>query len=119
MMAAQGHGHGGGVCGAVWDHHISLVAGSLGMAGLAASFWAAVQDCLVEFHHLERGVAAAQVTSLWRRLPKGPSGDGPSFEDMIYHEEPWYIACNLAGTELPLRQYQPACHDLLKRNGLA
>jgi hypothetical protein len=38
---------------------------------------------------------------------------------MIYHAEPWYIARDLAGQELPLAQYQPAYEGLLKQNALA
>jgi len=51
----------------------------------------------------------------------GPNGkcDEPSFEDMIYHAEPWYIACNLASEELPLTEYQSRYQDVLRQNELA
>jgi hypothetical protein len=91
------------------------------LAGNASSFWAAVEDCLVEFHELERDTAAEKVTGLWRRIPKaeGAGGEEPSFDDMIYHAEPWYIACNLADKELPLARYRLAYKTLLHRNDLA
>lgn len=86
---------------------------------LVLRFWAVVEDCLVQFHHFERDTAAGKVTSYWRRLPRGAEGEAPSFDDMIYHAEPWYIACDLAGHELPLAQYQPEYEGLLKLNALA
>ena len=91
---------------------------SMVQAGVASNFWATVEDCLVQFHHLEREAAAEKVTALWRRLPKS-EGTDPSFDDMIYHAEPWYIACNLAGKELPLPQYHSEYEGLLKLNELA
>ena len=57
----------------------------------ASHFWAAVQDCLVTFHQFEPREAAEKVTSLWRRLPS--AANGSDFSEMIYHAEPWQIAC--------------------------
>jgi hypothetical protein len=90
-------------------------------ATMASNFWAAVEDCLVQFHQMERDAAAETVTSLWRRLPRGPASEceESSFEDMIYHAEPWYIACNLAGNELPLDQNRSRYEAVLKDNQLA
>lgn len=90
-------------------------------ASAASHFWAAVEDCLVSFHHFEREKAAEKVTKLWRQLPKGPvpKCNEPSFEDMIYHAEPWYIACNLAESDLPIANYQVEYRDILRRNQLA
>ncbi len=90
-------------------------------ASTASHFWAAIEDCLVRFHHFERSKAAEKVTALWRQLPNGPSAncDEPSFDDMIYHAEPWYIACNLAGEDLPISRYQSEYRDILRQNQLA
>jgi hypothetical protein len=70
---------------------------------------------------MERDAAAETVTGLWRRLPRGSAPDGEewSFEDMIYHAEPWYIACNLMGNELALNQHHSAYETVLKQNRLA
>jgi hypothetical protein len=38
---------------------------------------------------------------------------------MIYHAEPWYIACNLAGEDLPVSPYQSEYSDVLRQNQLA
>jgi hypothetical protein len=85
-------------------------------AAMASNFWAAVEDCLVQFHNMERDAAAETVTGLWCRLPRGatPEGEESSFEDMIYHAEPWYIACNLVGEELPLDQNRSRYEAVLK-----
>jgi hypothetical protein len=87
-------------------------------ADLASSFWAVVQDCLVQFHGFQNDAASENVSSFRCRLPKG-DGQKPSFDDLIYHAEPFYIACDLAGEELPLSQYQAAYETLLKKNQLA
>jgi hypothetical protein len=84
----------------------------------APHFWSAVEDCLVTFHQLARAEAAEMVTNLWRRLPTALDGANRGFEDMIYHAEPWQIACNLAERDLPIAEHQAAYHALLVRNGL-
>ena len=86
----------------------------------AAAFWGAVEDCLVSFHNLQREAAAGKVTSLWRRLrePDGYQG-ATSYADMIYHEEPWYIACNLAGSDVSIQEHQSSYEKILKCNHLA
>lgn len=90
-------------------------------AATATHFWAAVEDCLVTFHGLERVEAAATVTALQRRLPpwpEPPCGE-PSFADMIYHAEPWHVASNVTGRELPLENHQAEYTHILRENGLA
>lgn len=87
-------------------------------AAVAPHFWAAVEDCLVTFHHLQPCEAAEKVTSLWRRLPTSLDGSNPAFSEMIYHAEPWQIACNLANQDLPIAGHQEAYRALLIRNGL-
>ena len=87
-------------------------------AAVAPHFWAAVEDCLVTFHQLKRCEAAEKVTSLWRRLPTALDDSNPAFSDMIYHAEPWQIACNLADHDLPIAGHQRAYRALLIRNGL-
>jgi hypothetical protein len=92
-------------------------------ARLVAGFWAAVEDCLVQIHQIPRPEAALKITGLLRRLANISSTisekAGPTFDDMIYHEEPWYIACNLANSEKPLEQHRAAYEQILKANQLA
>jgi len=88
-------------------------------AAIAPHFWAAVEDCLVTFHRVQRCEAAEKVTNLWRRLPTAMSDADPALGDMIYHAEPWQVACNLADDDLPIAQHQSAYQALLSRNGLS
>jgi len=85
----------------------------------AIHFWAAVEDCLVTFHAMQRTEAAEKVTSLWHNLPFALEDVNRDYGDMIYHAEPWQIACNLAGNQLDVTEYQEAYHALLQRNGLS
>lgn len=93
---------------------------------MVPAFWASVEDCLIQFHQLSRSEAAEKVTDFWRRLGSisvsSPSEQGgeaeQAFDDMIYHSEPWYIACNLAGKDLPLKPNQTTYQDILKKNHL-
>lgn len=91
---------------------------------LAAPFWAVVQDCLVQFHSFSRGAAENTVTDLRRRLRRlklPPAKKGQhSFRQMIYHAEPWYIACNLAENELLLDKTTRSAYErILRQNHLA
>jgi len=86
---------------------------------LAASFWSAVKDCLVTFHQFAPGDAAEKVSQFWLRLSSAPPPAAETgFEDMVYHSEPWYVACNLAESDLPLLENLQAYHAILSRNGL-
>lgn len=97
------------------------------MQQLAPLFWAAVEDCLVQFHQFSKGMAADKVTDFRRRLDNIsiPSTDAragerdPGLADMIYHAEPWYLACNLAGEDLPLEPNRTTYQEILVKNQLA
>jgi hypothetical protein len=90
-------------------------------ASSASRFWSAVQDCLVEFHQFDRERAAENVTAAWRRIPweQERKPTHPSFDDMIYHAEPWSIACNLAGNDFPIGPNEPQYRQILRQNHLA
>jgi hypothetical protein len=87
-------------------------------AAVAPHFWTAVEDCLVTFHGLTQCEAAGRVTGFWRRLPNTVDHSEPTFSDMIYHAEPWQIACNLAEKDLPIADHEPKYREILKRSGL-
>jgi hypothetical protein len=84
----------------------------------ALNFWAAVEDCLVTFHHFPRNQAAESVAGLLQRLPTTIDDGKSGLENMIYHAEPWQIACNLANEDLLVAENQPEYQALLARNGL-
>jgi hypothetical protein len=84
---------------------------------LASHFWTVVEECLIQFHDFERNRAAKEVAGLRHRLAQDAALDvgEPSFDDLIYHAEPWYIACDLAGDELPLDGHWLAYESLLRQ----
>jgi hypothetical protein len=92
---------------------------------VATGFWDAVQDCLVKFHDLSRDEALQKVTEFWGRLAKlAPSqrfsrAEMPGLDDIIYHEEPWYIACNLVDCDKPLERHRIAYRQILEQHHLA
>ena len=101
-------------------------------AVLANRFWLAVRDCLVEFHNFQSEKAAETVIGLRSRVSevnipvsskdnKGHGNDQEvGLQDMIYHAEPWSIACNITGEELTLDDCKwPQYQQILSRNQLA
>lgn len=101
-------------------------------AVLANRFWLAVRDCLIEFHNFQSEKAADTVMGLCSRVSeldipasstdhsRHNNDQAVGLKDMIYHAEPWSIACNVTGKELPLdecrwQQYQ----QILGRHQLA
>jgi predicted small secreted protein len=99
---------------------------------LAGRFWAAVRDCLIEFLNMQSEKAAAAVVESWNRMsnlngsmvgiaPKSQDSEqATGLSDMIYHAQPWSIACNLTGEDLSLddcrwQKYQ----QILSRHQLA
>src|SRR4051812_8356997 len=60
------------------------------------AYWEVVEDCLVEFHQKPRPAAVAVAVATRRRLESPPAGlDG----DLVYHDEPFYTACEIAGLQ--------------------
>jgi hypothetical protein len=72
-------------------------------------------------------MAGERVTEFRRRLEnisipsayEGGSEPDPALADMIYHAEPWYLACNLAGEDIPLEPNRIPYQDILVKNHLA
>jgi hypothetical protein len=60
------------------------------------AFWQTVEDCLVEMHGLARPEAHERSWRLRNRLESPPSGVSP---DLVYHDEPYDVAYDLAGYE--------------------
>jgi hypothetical protein len=85
-------------------------------------------DCLVEFHRVSPDTAQQMVSDLKERLASlavpAPSGDDGgrgqlSYDDMIYHAEPWDIACNLANNPIRVERNSAAYDRILQQNQLA
>jgi hypothetical protein len=72
-----------------------------------ATFWGAVEDCLVLFHGFTADDAFVAVNGLKERLRSEAWLDAsePTAETMIYHAEPWYLACDLAKRDLDVTEH--------------
>jgi hypothetical protein len=79
---------------------------------LRESFWAAVRECLIHFHRVPPSEAAGKVSSLRQRLAEAPAG---SLSDMIYHAEPFDVACDLAGEPLDRTKFAGEYEEILDR----
>jgi hypothetical protein len=86
---------------------------------LRTSFWKTVEDCLVAFHNQNAFAAQKIVCDYRERLADEARQFGPDWmEDLIYHAEPWQLACDLAGTQLDVNDYRAEYETLRSRNGL-
>ena len=66
-------------------------------------FWDIVSECLVEFHGLNHAEAYKSSANLRGRLKElSRPNDMVYPSDMVYHEEPFNIACNLMDRQLKL-----------------
>src|SRR4051794_27420507 len=57
------------------------------------AYWGTVEDCLVRFHCHPKPTAHGKTNALRRRMDNPPS----TTSQLIYHQEPFYIACEIAG----------------------
>jgi hypothetical protein len=78
----------------------------------AEAYWEVTRDCLIHFHGLAPEEAGLRVASLRERLVRTGV---PMAEEMIYHDEPFYVACDLAGTELDPFEFDNEYQRLLQR----
>jgi len=86
---------------------------------LGTSFWKIVEDCLVAFHNQNASAAQKKVCDYRERLADEARQFGPDWmEDLVYHAEPWQLACDLTGVQLDLNDYRAEYETLQSRNGL-
>ena len=57
-------------------------------------FWSVVKACLVKFQKLKEADAEKACTDARTRLSSGPKSFEP---DVIYHAEPFFVACDITG----------------------
>ena len=77
------------------------------------SFWAVVEDCLVDFHHLTRAEAHSRSAALRRQIDDPPEGID---SDVFYHAEPFDVACDIAENPLDLGLNRSKYDVILKNN---
>ena len=81
-------------------------------------FWDVVAECLIVFHDLDETAAHKKTKELRRRLKGLDRPDDmvmPS--QLVYHEEPFYIACNLVNNQLDLIQHHEEYKAILAQYG--
>lgn len=67
------------------------------------AFWEVTRDCLVRFHGISSEVAAREVAALRGDLARTWT---PGAVPMIYHDEPFNVACDIARQQLD--RFEPA-----------
>lgn len=78
------------------------------------AFWGAVEDCLVVFHQIDREIARRQTDELRQDIASLPRR---TTEDIIYHDEPFYIAARLANQPLDLDEHWESYKHILDCRG--
>lgn len=61
------------------------------------AFWRVVEDCLIQFHRFPARIAIQATDDLRTRLRSAPAG---LRSDVVYHAEPFDVACDIAGREV-------------------
>ncbi len=80
---------------------------------LRNAFWAAVADCLAEFHGRKLSEAKLAVFELRARAENPPDGLD---SDLVYHAEPFDVACDLAGDRLDVAGRSAKYGEILERH---
>ena len=76
-------------------------------------FWGAVVDCLVEFHQMARDEAVSRAGKLRDKLDHPPPG---LMDDLYLNGEPFFVACDIAGTKLDLDSRYAQYESILQRH---
>lgn len=61
------------------------------------AFWAATVECLVRYHGYTHRDARGGVAGFRERISRAPISHP---DKMVYHDEPFNVACSIAGREL-------------------
>jgi hypothetical protein len=77
------------------------------------SFSQVVVDCLIEFHGRDPAAALSESNALRQQVEQAPLG---ICGDVIYHDEPFDVACDLAGTKFDLAQHRSRYDLILQRH---
>jgi hypothetical protein len=78
------------------------------------AFWCAVEDCLLAFHHATPAEAHRRSAELRQRIES--MNPKPKYE-MIYHDEPFDVACQLVGVQLDIEPYRGQYYRILDCRG--
>lgn len=75
------------------------------------AFWEAVTACLRELHHLPPDRAEEKVLAYRKRL-ETPSS---AAREMVYHNEPFNLACDLVGKQLNIDDFAKRYEEILAK----
>jgi len=78
---------------------------------LRLEYWTHVKACLVRFHGVAESKAAKIITDYQSRFPI--TSEDPAVE-LIYHFEPFRLACKLTGRKLSARDFAQEYRELLE-----
>jgi hypothetical protein len=77
------------------------------------AFWGVVRDCLTTFHQKDPMDADKLCVDLRLQVESPPAGMS---DEMIYHDEPFDVACDLANNPLELAIYRAPYDAILARH---
>jgi hypothetical protein len=77
-----------------------------------APYWGVVEDCLVDIHGLSCPEARKRIADLQVWMASLPHDDG----NIVYHDEQFRVACELAGRELSQDDYQQNYDEIIDRH---
>jgi hypothetical protein len=77
------------------------------------TFWGVVEDCLVEFHKLSKHDARQESLYLRTQIKSPPPGLS---SEIFYHNDPFYVACDMMGNQFDLSQYYPKYDTILNQH---
>jgi hypothetical protein len=75
-----------------------------------ALYWSAVSRCLVEFHDYDSEKAASRVDEYRREV-----SSKMKLAALVFHEEPFYLACDLSNENLPLEKYERDYNSMMEK----
>lgn len=73
-------------------------------------FWMVVEQCLVQFHGSQRPDAHERAMELRQRIESPPNDMST---EILYHAEPFDVACDIANQPLDLAEFRQRYDEIL------
>jgi hypothetical protein len=77
---------------------------------IADAYWRVIHDCLLQFHGFSEELAQRKIRALQQKAETRPA-------NAIYQAEPFFVACELAGSAIGLSQHREQYTKLLRKHG--
>jgi hypothetical protein len=84
---------------------------------LKEAYWTIVTDCLERFHDFSHWEALSASRDLRDVIesPRYEDSPPPGYNsELFYHNEPFYVACDVAGRELNLDEHRAEYDELVR-----